>query len=76
MEMNTERERKLGLYVLVGLPGLLKGRVGVVALMVQVPNNHNILTQDLYYKYSNPKPKYLTIGYMDPRGRGLCRGCL
>ena len=37
------------------------------SLRVQVPNNH-ILTQNLYYKYYYPKPKYLTIGYMDPLG--------
>ena len=38
------------------------------ALKVQVPNNH-ILTQNLYYNYYYPKPKYLIIGYMDPLGR-------
>ena len=38
------------------------------ALRVQVPNNH-ILTQNLYYNYYYPKPKYLIIGYMDPLGR-------
>ena len=37
-------------------------------LRVQVPNNH-ILTQNLYYNYYYPKPKYLIIGYMDPLGR-------
>ena len=31
----------------------------------QVPNSH-ILTQNLYYKYYYPKPKYLIIGYLDP----------
>ena len=36
-------------------------------LRVQVPNNH-ILTQNLYYNYYYPKPKYLIIGYMDPLG--------
>ena len=37
----------------------------VFALGVQVPNNH-ILTQNLYYNYYYPHPKYLIIGYMDP----------
>ena len=32
-----------------------------------VPNNH-ILTQNLYYNYYYPNPKYLIIGYMDPLG--------
>ena len=36
-------------------------------LRVQVPNNH-ILTQNLYYNYYYPNPKYLIIGYMDPLG--------
>ena len=35
---------------------------------VQVPNNH-ILTRNLYYNYYCPKPKYLTIRYLDPLGR-------
>ena len=35
---------------------------------VQVPNNH-ILTQNLYYNYYYPNPKYLIIGYMDPLGQ-------
>ena len=30
-----------------------------------------ILTQNLYYNYYYPKPKYLIIGYMDPLGTGL-----
>ena len=38
-----------------------------LTLRVQVPNNH-ILTQTLYYNYYYPKPKYLTIGYLDPLG--------
>ena len=38
-----------------------------VSLRVQEPNNH-ILTQNLYYNYYYPKPKYLIIGYMDPLG--------
>ena len=38
-----------------------------VTLRVQVPNNH-ILTQNLYYNYYYPNPKYLNIGYMDPLG--------
>ena len=36
-------------------------------LRVQVPNNH-ILTQNQYYNFYYPKPKYLIIGYMDPLG--------
>ena len=38
-----------------------------VPLRVQVPKNH-ILTQNLYYNYYYPNPKYLVIGYMDPLG--------
>ena len=38
-------------------------------LRVQVPNN-SILTQNLYYNYYYPKPKYLIIGYLDPLGKG------
>ena len=34
-------------------------------LRVQVPNIQ-ILTQNLYYNYYDPKPKYLIIGYLDP----------
>ena len=50
----------------------------IIALRVQVPNNH-ILTQNPYYNYYYPKPKYLIIGYMDPLGcvlgpLGLRRG--
>ena len=36
-------------------------------LRLQVPNNH-ILTQNLYYSYYSPKPKYPIIGYLDPVG--------
>ena len=43
---------------------------GVIALRVQVPNNH-ILTQNLYYNYYYPNSKYLIVGYMDPLGRSL-----
>ena len=38
-----------------------------LSLKVQVLNNH-ILTQNLYYNYYYPKPKYLIIGYLDPLG--------
>ena len=38
-----------------------------LTLRVQVPNNH-ILTQNLYYNYYYPNPKYLIIGYMDTLG--------
>ena len=38
-----------------------------ITLRVHVPNNH-ILTQNLYYNYYYPKPKYPIIGYMDPLG--------
>ena len=37
-----------------------------LTLRVQVPNNH-VLTQNLYYNYYYPKPKYPSIWYMDPR---------
>ena len=37
-----------------------------IPLRVQVPNNH-ILTQNLYYNYYYPNPKYPIIGYMDPK---------
>ena len=40
---------------------------GAIPLRVQVPNNH-ILTQNLYYNYFYPNPKYIMIGYMDPLG--------
>ena len=36
-----------------------------VTLRVQVPNYH-IFTQNLYYNYYYPNPKYLIIGYVDP----------
>ena len=39
-------------------------------LRVQVSNNH-ILTQNQYYNYYYPKPKYLTIGYLDPLGNAM-----
>ena len=41
--------------------------MSILSLRVQVPNNH-ILTQNLYYNYYYPKPKYPIIGYMDPLG--------
>ena len=41
-----------------------------LTLRVQVPNSH-ILTQNLYYNYYYPSPRYLIIGYMDPLGKGL-----
>ena len=41
-----------------------------LTLRVQVPNNH-ILTQNLYYNYYYPKPKYQIIGYLDPLGKQL-----
>ena len=44
-------------------------------LRVQVPNNH-ILTQNLYYNYCYPKPKYQNIGYLDPLGEDIMRGTL
>ena len=39
-----------------------------VTLRVQVLNNH-MLTQNQFYNYFYPKPKYLIIGYMDPLGK-------
>ena len=44
---------------------LLQARLLFGPLRVQVPNNQ-ILTQNLYYNYYYPRPKYLIIGYMDP----------
>ena len=38
-----------------------------MTLRVQVPSNH-ILTPNLYYNSQYPKPKYLTMGYLDPEG--------
>ena len=37
-----------------------------LALRVQVLNNH-ILAQNLCYDFYYPNPKYLIIGYMDPK---------
>ena len=45
----------------------------VVALRVQVPNNH-IFTRKMYYNYYYSNPKYRIIGYMDPLGRSWSRG--
>ena len=39
-------------------------------LRVQVPNIH-IPTQNLYYNYYYPNPKYLIIGYLDPLGKSI-----
>ena len=36
------------------------------ALRVQEADNY-ILAQNLYYKYSYLRPKYLTVGYLDPK---------
>ena len=41
---------------------------GVLTLRVQVHTNH-ILTQNLYYNFDSPNPKYLILGYMDPLGK-------
>ena len=41
-----------------------------LTLRVQVLNMY-ILTQNLYYNFYYPKPKYLIIGYMDPLGKGI-----
>ena len=38
-----------------------------IGLRVQVPNNR-VLTQNLYYNYHSPKPKYPIIEYLDPLG--------
>ena len=45
--------------------GVAPGPYQPLTLRVQVPNNH-ILTQNLYYHYYYPNPKYLNIGYLDP----------
>ena len=42
-------------------------RPSLNTLRVQVPNSH-ILTQNLYYSYHDPKPKYLSIAYLDLLG--------
>ena len=46
---------------------IIKSKVYLITLKVQVPHNH-ILTQNLYYNPYYPYPKYLIIGYMDPLG--------
>ena len=51
-----------------GVPGSKSWGSGLRTLRVQVPNNHT-LTQNLYYNYYYPRPKYLIIGYMDPLGK-------
>ena len=38
-----------------------------ISLRVQVSDNH-ILTQNQYYRFSYPNPRYLIILYMDPLG--------
>ena len=62
--------------IIQGMKGFHPFMVGILVccipgnyhtLRVQVPNNH-ILTQNLYYNYYYPKPKYLIIGYLDPLG--------
>ena len=50
--------------IIMGL-GLLFYILLEFTLRVQVPNRH-ILTQNLYYNYYYPEPKYLIIGYLDP----------
>ena len=47
-------------------PYSLRTSLGSSTLRVQVLNNH-ILTQNLYYSYYYPKPKYLILGYLDPK---------
>ena len=51
----------------VGFANAAESLVMLLPQRVQVPNNH-ILTQNLYYNYYCPNPKYLIIGYMDPLG--------
>ena len=52
------------------IPRVQTVRIGIVedldSLRVQVPNNH-ILTQNLYYNYYCPVPKYRIIGCWDPK---------
>ena len=43
--------------------GYIGRRVGTWCLRVQV---YYILTQNQYYDYYGPQPKYLIIGYLDP----------
>ena len=47
-------------------PGINLALKDMLALRVQVPNNH-ILTQNHYYNSYYPNPKYLIIGYSDPK---------
>ena len=60
--------RRLNVYLL--LTYRLQFRCSLT-LRVQVPNNY-ILTQNLYYSYYYPNPKYPIIGYMDPLGNYSC----
>ena len=62
-ERTTERERERAYSHKIGH----FCAQGNETLRVLVPNNH-ILTQNLYYNYYYPNPKYLIIGYMDPLG--------
>ena len=41
-----------------------------ITLRVQVPNTH-MLTQNLYYNYYYPNPRYVIIWYLDPLGQYL-----
>ena len=59
--------KKDGSEMHVCLAVAYRSRDTSIPLRVQVPNNH-ILTQNLYYNYYYPNPKYLIIGYMDPLG--------
>ena len=44
------------------------GRVTVENCPQGPSTNNHILTQNLYYNYYYPNPKYLVIGYMNPLG--------
>ena len=81
MSLNTcilERVRAAHLLLGVSFPKTQQGGpgawepkattmwLGFISLRAQAPKNH-ILTQNLYRNYYCPKPKYLIIGYMDPK---------
>ena len=47
-----------------------KAKVRGISLVLRVQvSNYHIPTQDVYYNYCFPNPKYLVIGYMDPLGK-------
>ena len=47
--------------------GLQRHHFSVTSVHSPSGSKYHILTQNLYYNYYYPKPKYLIIGYMDPK---------